>query len=61
MRQGTLLFDHRVIGALALASLLAALAFAHTHGGVSMQLGELLLELHPHQDGGLIVSFLRAP
>jgi hypothetical protein len=61
MTKGTLLRNNRLLGALALLAL-AGIAFAaHTHGGVSMELGELLLSVQPHTEGGLVVSFVRAP
>lgn len=61
MTKGTLLRNNRALGALALSVLLAALITAHLQGGVSMELGELLLSVQPHTEGGLVVSFVRAP
>ena len=60
MTKGTLLRNNRVLGALALTVLLAALAFAQTHGGIYMELGELMLRAQPHKEGGLVVSFVLA-
>jgi len=59
MTKGTFLRNNRLLGALALTVLIAALAIAQTQGGVSMELGELMLSVQPHQEGGLIVSFVQ--
>lgn len=61
MTKGKLLHDNRLLGALALTVLVAALAAAHFHGGISMELGEMQLSVRSHQDDGLVVSFARAP
>lgn len=61
MIKGTLLRNNSLLGALALAMLAATAIFAHTHGGVSMELGEVVLNVKPHQEGGLMVSFVKAP
>ncbi len=61
MTKGTLIRDNRLLGTLALATLAGALTFALLLGGVSMELGELVLNVQPHQEGGLMVSFVKAP
>jgi hypothetical protein len=61
MTKGTLLRNNPLLGALALAVLVAALAFAHFQGGLSMQLGEMLLSVQSQHEDGLVVSFVRAP
>ncbi len=61
MTKGTLLRNNRLLGAFALTVLFAALVLAHLQGGVSMQLDEMLLSVQPHTEGGLVVSFVRAP
>ncbi|MFN7163280.1 MAG: hypothetical protein ACK4P2_00535 [Hyphomonas sp.] len=61
MTQGTLLRNNRLLGAFALTVLFAALALAHFQGGVSMQLGEMLLSVQSQHEDGLVVSFVRAP
>lgn len=61
MTKGTFLRNNRMLGALALAVLVAALLIAHLQGGVSMELGEMMLRVQPHQEGGLMVSFVKAP
>jgi len=61
MTKGTFLRNNRLLGGLALAFLITALLVAHLHGGVSMELGELMLSVQPHQEGGLVVSFVKAP
>lgn len=61
MTKGTLFRNNRLLGAVALSFLVAALYFAQTHGGFSMELGEMALSIQPHQEGGLLVSFVRAP
>jgi hypothetical protein len=61
MTKGTFLRNNRLLGALALAVLAAALLTAHLQGGVSMELGEMMLSVQPHQEGGLMVSFMKAP
>jgi hypothetical protein len=33
---------------------------AHLQGGVSMELGDVLLSIKSHQEGGLVVSFIKA-
>lgn len=60
MTKGTLLRNNRVLGALALTVLLAAIALSQIQGGLSLELGDLLLSVQPHQEGGLLVSFVRA-
>lgn len=60
MTKGTLLHNNRLLGALALAVFAAALAVSQMQGGVSMELGELMLRVQPHQEGGLLVSFIKA-
>jgi hypothetical protein len=61
MTKGTFLRNNRLLGALALTILVAALLTAHLQGGVSMELGEMMLSVQPHQEGGLMVSFMKAP
>jgi hypothetical protein len=61
MTKGTLLRNNPLLGALALAVLVAALTFAHFQGGLSMQLGEMLLSVQSQHEDGLVVSFVRAP
>ena len=61
MTKGTFLRNNRLLGALALAVLVAALLTAHLQGGVSMEFGEMMLSVQPHQEGGLMVSFMKAP
>jgi len=61
MTKGTLFRDNRLLGLLALATLAAALTAAFMLGGVSMELGEVVLNVQPHQEGGLVVSFVKAP
>jgi hypothetical protein len=61
MTKGTLVRNNRLLCGLALALLAAALAFAHWQGGISMELGDLTLSVKSHQEGGLLVSFARAP
>jgi hypothetical protein len=61
MTKGTLLRNNRLLGALALAVLVAALAVAHFQGGISMELGEMLLSVQSQHEDGLVVSFVRAP
>jgi hypothetical protein len=60
MTKGTLLRNNRILGALALTVLIAAIGLAQLQGGLSMELGDLLLSVRPHQEGGLLVSFVRA-
>ncbi|MBK8197579.1 MAG: hypothetical protein IPK75_04350 [Acidobacteria bacterium] len=61
MTKGTLLRNNRLLGALALTVLVATLYFAQTHGGISLEVGEMALSVQPHQEGGLLVSFVSAP
>lgn len=61
MTQGTLLRNNRLLGALALTMLIAALTYAHFQGGISMELGEMLLSVQSQHEDGLVVSFVRAP
>lgn len=61
MTKGTLLRNNPLLGALALTVLVAALIFAHFQGGLSLQLGEMLLSVQSQHEGGLVVSFVRAP
>lgn len=61
MTKGTLLRNNRLLGALALTALVAALTVAHFQGGISMELGEMLLSVHSQHEDGLVVSFVRAP
>ena len=61
MTKGTFLRNNRLLGALALTILVGALITAHLQGGVSMELGEVMLSVQPHQEGGLMVSFVKAP
>mgnify|MGYP001192677440 CR=1 FL=1 len=58
MYKGTLLRNNRVLGALALSVLLAALAFAHMQGGIQMNFGEMQLSVQSHQEDGLVFSFV---
>ncbi len=60
MKQGTLLRDNRLLAALAFTLFAAAIYAAHLQGGVSMQLGDVLLSVKTHQEGGLVVSFMQA-
>ena len=60
MTKGTLRHDMRLLGSLALAAAAATVAASLMQGGLSMELGDLLLSVRPHQDGGLIVSFVTA-
>lgn len=60
MTKATFLCNNRLLGALALILLSAALLLAHLRGGVSMEVGEMLLHVQPHQEGGLMVSFMQA-
>lgn len=57
MTKGTLLRNNRLLGGMALAVLVAALALAHFQGGIHMQLGEVQLSVQSHQEGGLVFSF----
>lgn len=57
MTKGTLSRNNRLLGGMALAVLVAALAFAHFQGGIEMQLGEVQLSVQSHQEGGLVFSF----
>ena len=61
MTKGTFLRNNLLLGALALAALFAALLTAHLQGGVSMELGEILLSVQSQHEDGLVVSFVRAP
>lgn len=61
MTKGTLLHDNRLLGALALSVLVAALIAAHFQGGISIELGEMLLSVKSQHEDGLVVSFARAP
>ena len=61
MTKGKFLRNNRLLGALALAVLVAALLTAHLQGGVSMEFSEMMLSVQPHQEGGLMVSFMKAP
>ena len=61
MTQGTLLRNNRLLGALALTVLLAALVTAHIQGGVSLELGDMLLSVQSQHEDGLVLSFVRAP
>ncbi|MBA4338847.1 hypothetical protein [Hyphomonas sp.] len=61
MTKGTLLRNNRLLGALALAVLVAALTVAHFQGGISMELGEMLLSVQSQHEDGLVVSFVQAP
>jgi len=61
MTKATFLRNNPLLGVLALTLLSAALLMAHLRGGVSMEVGELLLHVQPHQEGGLMVSFMQAP
>jgi hypothetical protein len=61
MTKATFLRNNVLLGILALSLLAAALLMAHLRGGVSMEVGELLLHVQPHQEGGLMVSFMQAP
>jgi hypothetical protein len=61
MTKGTLLRNNQLLGALALAVLVAALTVAHFQGGISMELGEVLLSVQSQHEDGLVVSFVRAP
>jgi hypothetical protein len=60
MKQGTLLRDNRLLAALAFMLIAAAVYAAHLQGGVSMELGDVLLSIKTHQEGGLIVSCIKA-
>ncbi len=61
MTKGTFLRNNRLLGALALTVLAAALTVAHFQGGISMELGEMLLSVQSQHEDGLVVSFVRAP
>ncbi len=61
MTKVTLLRNNQLLGALALAVLVAALTVAHFQGGISMELGEVLLSVQSQHEDGLVVSFVRAP
>ena len=61
MTKGTLLRSNRLLGALALTVLLAALTAAHLQGGISMEFGEMMLSVQSQHEDGLVVSFVRAP
>jgi hypothetical protein len=61
MTKGTLLRSNRLLGALALTVLVAALTAAHLQGGISMELGEMMLSVQSQHEDGLVVSFVRAP
>jgi hypothetical protein len=61
MTKGTLLRNNRLLGALALTALVAALAAAHFQGGISMELGEMMLSVQSQHEDGLVISFVRAP
>lgn len=59
MTKGTLLRNNRVLGALALTVLIAALAAAHFSGGIHLNVGEVHLSVQSHEQGGLVLSFVR--
>lgn len=61
MTKGTLLRNNGLLAALALTTLAIVAVLAHLHGGVSMEFGEMLLSVQPHTEGGLALSFVRAP
>ncbi len=61
MTRAKFFHNNRLLGALALTVLCATLLMAHLRGGVSMEVGEMLLHVQPHQEGGLMVSFMQAP
>ncbi len=58
MIKGTLLRNNRLLGALALTVLIAALAAAHYSGGIHMSVGEVHLSVQSHDQGGLVLSFV---
>jgi hypothetical protein len=60
MKQGTLLRDNRLLAAVAFMLIAAGVYAAHLQGGVSMELGDVLLSIKSHQEGGLVVSFIKA-
>lgn len=59
MTKGTLLRNNRLLGALALSVLIAALAVAHYSGGIHLNVGEMHLSVQSHEQGGLVLSFAR--
>lgn len=61
MTKGTLLLNNRLLGALALTVLVSALTVAYLQGGISMELGEMMLSIQSQHEDGLVVSFVRAP
>ncbi len=59
MTKGTLHRNNRLLGALALSVLIAALATAHFSGGIHMNVGDVHLSVQSHDQGGLVLSFAR--
>lgn len=57
MTKGTLLRNNRLLGALALTVLIAALVASHFSGGIHMNVGEVQLSVQSHEQGGLVLSF----
>lgn len=59
MTMGTLLRRNRLLTTMVLTAMFAALVVFQMQSGISMELGEMALSVQPHQEGGLLVSFVR--
>lgn len=59
MTLGTLLRRNRLLTTLVLTAIFVALVIFQMQSGISMELGEMALSVQPHQEGGLLVSFVR--
>jgi hypothetical protein len=60
MSKGTLLYNNWLLGGVAVLILVAIVAVASFQGGMAFEVGGLEMTLAPHENGGLLLSFVRA-
>lgn len=60
MTKGSILHNNWMLAGAAFIVLVAAVVVSALHGGLSIELGGLHLIAETHEEGGLLLSFVRA-